>query len=411
MSSRSWSSSLLYEGYALYPYTPGATKNATPTPFGIVYPPAYAAECAGAFDHARLECLAEPARGATLAATLRYLAPERRAPSGARAAGRARPGGDRRAGQRRVRRRAVHAALRAEAGTGSLVRSLRPQHRARCLRASIAPRALRPLADLDPHRPPGRQPGASSPRSRPAARASTSGRCWRRPATTRPRRGDRAPRPPAARPGEPRQPVRQHRDRGGAGPARARADRRRARAAAASRTGRPGRCSSGRWPPRPRRSSACTAACRSPRWRARPRAPAPARAAPTTPARSARRSTASRSSAAATLVLRPGTDRDSYDRMLDGRQATLERIYVDYDDRVHLGGDGRRRPRPGADARDRALPVLLRPRGGAAMTETARTHPADPGRRHRQRLAARRRLRRRGGQAAGRARAARRASA
>ena len=34
--------SLLYEGYALYPYTPGATKNATPTPFGIAYPPAYA---------------------------------------------------------------------------------------------------------------------------------------------------------------------------------------------------------------------------------------------------------------------------------------------------------------------------------------------------------------------------------
>ncbi len=33
---------LLYEGYALYPYTRGATKNATPTPFGVVYPPAYA---------------------------------------------------------------------------------------------------------------------------------------------------------------------------------------------------------------------------------------------------------------------------------------------------------------------------------------------------------------------------------
>jgi hypothetical protein len=30
--------SLLFEGYALYPYTPGSTKNATPTPFGIVYP-------------------------------------------------------------------------------------------------------------------------------------------------------------------------------------------------------------------------------------------------------------------------------------------------------------------------------------------------------------------------------------
>ncbi len=66
-------SSLLYEGYALYPYTPGATKNATPTPFGIVYPQAYAAECAGAFDHARMECIAIPAREATLSATLRYL--------------------------------------------------------------------------------------------------------------------------------------------------------------------------------------------------------------------------------------------------------------------------------------------------------------------------------------------------
>jgi hypothetical protein len=37
-----------------------------------------------------------------------------------------------------------------------------------------------------------------------------------------------------------------------------------------------------------------------------------------------------------TLVLRPGTDRDPYDRMLDGRRATVERIYIDYDDRVHL---------------------------------------------------------------------------
>jgi hypothetical protein len=70
-------SSLLYEGYALYPYTPGTTKNATPTPFGIVYPPRYAAECAGAFDHTRLEALAEPsATGSpSLTATLRYLAP------------------------------------------------------------------------------------------------------------------------------------------------------------------------------------------------------------------------------------------------------------------------------------------------------------------------------------------------
>jgi hypothetical protein len=66
--------SLLWEGHALYPYTPGAIKNATPTPFGIVYPPAYAAECSGAFDHARLECIADALPEGTLAATLRYLA-------------------------------------------------------------------------------------------------------------------------------------------------------------------------------------------------------------------------------------------------------------------------------------------------------------------------------------------------
>jgi hypothetical protein len=37
-----------------------------------------------------------------------------------------------------------------------------------------------------------------------------------------------------------------------------------------------------------------------------------------------------------TVVLCPGTDRDPYDRMLDGRRATIERIYVDYDDRIYL---------------------------------------------------------------------------
>ncbi len=51
--------SLLYEGYALYPYTPGATKNATPTPFGIVYPPAYAERNPSCFERLRIECLLE----------------------------------------------------------------------------------------------------------------------------------------------------------------------------------------------------------------------------------------------------------------------------------------------------------------------------------------------------------------
>jgi hypothetical protein len=38
----------------------------------------------------------------------------------------------------------------------------------------------------------------------------------------------------------------------------------------------------------------------------------------------------------ATVILRPGTDRDPFDRMLDGRRATLERIYVDLEERVYL---------------------------------------------------------------------------
>lgn len=65
--------SLLYEGYALYPYTPAAIKNATPTPFGIIYPAAYASECPGAFEYARLECSAVPGPDAALTTTVRYL--------------------------------------------------------------------------------------------------------------------------------------------------------------------------------------------------------------------------------------------------------------------------------------------------------------------------------------------------
>jgi hypothetical protein len=49
---------LLWEGHQLYPYTPGAIKNATPTPFGIVYPPGYAAQSPHTHDRARLQCIA-----------------------------------------------------------------------------------------------------------------------------------------------------------------------------------------------------------------------------------------------------------------------------------------------------------------------------------------------------------------
>ena len=63
---------LLYEGYALYPYTPGATKNATPTPFGIVYPPVYAAGSPTTFDHLQIECVAE-SRPRSFAGEIRFL--------------------------------------------------------------------------------------------------------------------------------------------------------------------------------------------------------------------------------------------------------------------------------------------------------------------------------------------------
>jgi hypothetical protein len=65
--------SLLYEGYALYPYTPGAIKNATPTPFGILYPPSYAAGGSTTFDHLELRCLAAGPADAELGAEVAFL--------------------------------------------------------------------------------------------------------------------------------------------------------------------------------------------------------------------------------------------------------------------------------------------------------------------------------------------------
>lgn len=59
-------SSLLYEGYCLYPYTPGSVKNATPTPFGIVYPPRYASRQPNTFDHLQIECVLEGPASALL---------------------------------------------------------------------------------------------------------------------------------------------------------------------------------------------------------------------------------------------------------------------------------------------------------------------------------------------------------
>ena len=65
--------SLLYEGYALYPYTPGATKNATPTPHGIVYPPAYADRNPAAKAVLRVEVVVELGAGAAVSGSVRFL--------------------------------------------------------------------------------------------------------------------------------------------------------------------------------------------------------------------------------------------------------------------------------------------------------------------------------------------------
>ncbi|MDQ3850476.1 MAG: hypothetical protein M3296_07675 [Actinomycetota bacterium] len=66
--------SLLYEGYALYPYTTGSQKNATPTPFGIVYPPAYADRQPAAFDRMQIQGVVTDA-DAWVGGEVRFLQP------------------------------------------------------------------------------------------------------------------------------------------------------------------------------------------------------------------------------------------------------------------------------------------------------------------------------------------------
>jgi hypothetical protein len=67
--------SLLWEGYALYPYIPSATKNATPTPFGIAHPPAYAQALDTTYDHLELRIALAAPSDAVLHAEVHLLAP------------------------------------------------------------------------------------------------------------------------------------------------------------------------------------------------------------------------------------------------------------------------------------------------------------------------------------------------
>ena len=368
--------SLLWEGYALYPYTPGATKNATPTPFGIVYPPAYAAS---AHEHLRPPRAAlRPGRRRRRRGAGRGALPGARR-GGHRAepalelprpAGRARPSG------RPSSSGASTATARDRCACGSSLRCpgrrpgdrarLRVENRTDCERRP-RPRRRRCAARCSrPTRCCGSAAAASSRRSSGACaqRQHLPGAGHRR-RRRRARRRDRPARPPAARAREPRRPVRLDRDRGGAAAARAGAERRRA---GGDRSGRPGGARDGRAgggghaggdrrPARPRDAArpgddrAAHAAARSLRR--------PERRARTRP-----RSTASPFRRGGHVRIRPGPDADLHARMLDGRAATIERIFVDYDGKTPPGRHGRRRPRPGADARDRPAPVLLRPRGG-----------------------------------------------
>ena len=228
-------STLLYEGYALYPYTPGATKNATPTPFGIVYPPVYAAGGPHTFDRARMQLVLEP--GETRARDAAFLSRAASATRRRRGGSRSRP--TRRSSSRSTRSqgrvRLADDAARRRAGAGGDVRAQHDRgrrgagpRRRRCARRCARRTSSRTRrAAASPRRsPPARPPPRRSPQCDhvnifPVLATDND--------DTVLGRDDRAARPSADRAREPRRPVRRDGDRGGAAAARARAQRRRAR--------------------------------------------------------------------------------------------------------------------------------------------------------------------------------------
>ena len=225
--------SLLYEGYALYPYTPGATKNATPTPFGIVYPPVYAAELASTFDHLELRCVLRAPPEALLSAEVRFLVAsgERHEAVAHRlqleemtlaslAEGSA--GGERGAvredsiagGAGGLR---VHLSLNAhELGDDSYEVALSVENRTPCAQG-LDRRAALAHSLLSTH-PVMRVSGGrfSSPLEQPVRKRQHLPRARERRRRRSARRCDRSTRSPPDRPREPRRPVRLDRDRGGA---------------------------------------------------------------------------------------------------------------------------------------------------------------------------------------------------
>ncbi len=260
--------SLLFEGYALYPYTPTATKNATPTPFGIVYPPSLRARLASTFDHLELRCVARGG-GRRDAASPRFASSRpagaaigrRRSPVALAPLSLAELAAAPADSETRFGELALGLRLSARAGRTVNLRGGAAGREPHGLRAGSRPaRRARAFPALHPPAAAGRRRPVPARRWTPACECvntfpvlATDGR------RRRAGRGHRAPRPPPDRAREPRRPVRLDRDRGGAAAARADADRRRARARSRGPTRR-----SPRWwrgpRPRPRRHPPrCTA--------------------------------------------------------------------------------------------------------------------------------------------------------
>ena len=226
--------SLLWEGYALYPYTPGGDQErdadavrdrlpAAPTP------PAWPST----FDHLELRCVLRCDGGARrVAAEVRFLAPPGERPPGAEqrlalppatvvaVAARGWSARPTVAGALTV---ALATVGRARSRTAELEIVLRVENRTPCADGSRPGRRARPARCSRPTRCCASTAAASSRRSTGrAASVNTFPVLARRRRRRGGRRGDRAARPPADRAREPGRAVRLDRDRGGAAAARRR---------------------------------------------------------------------------------------------------------------------------------------------------------------------------------------------
>ena len=334
---------------------PGATKNATPTPFGIVYPPAYAAGNGATFDHLRLECR-WPRRATASTAEVRFLqssgerhrAVERRVGARrARACGRSRFDGAR--GRARLRARRRRASACCVHNRTDVPRGPRPRAR-RSSRSLISTQALvraaggRFLSPLEA-RLRERQHVAGARDATPTTSCSAPRSSC---PTTRGSRPRAAAASSTATEIEEALLLHVH----ALSDARARGDRGR-------RPGGARRWSSARAAATPDGDRSRLHGVMRPAEQPPEHAPGEREAVVGGVDRPARR----RSS-----CLRPGAGADAYDLLLDGRTATLERIYVDYDDAVHLGVTVDSDPMQRAAARERPLPLLQARRGGGRRT-------------------------------------------